>query len=110
MSKSIVFSVLDHQGIREGNFSDGDLWDYNDIAEEISLEGNITAAFDWMHYNIALTEDIYAISGEDLSILVYNISQVDYSNDLFSDDPEEYLLHHPELLSCKYFDFRLQEN
>ena len=107
--KRIAFNVSDKDGVRKGYFSDADLWDYTELELPIDLEGNISGAFDWMHYNIALTEDIYGVNGEGFSILVYDISSIDRDHTTFDDDPDQYLSQHPELLIKKYFDFHVIE-
>ncbi len=107
MAKRIAFFVSDIHGIRKGYFSDAELWDYTELELSIDLEGNISGAFDWIHYNIALSEEIYSVSGEGLTILVYDISSVDRDHSIFDDDPEGYLSDHPELLIKKYFDFHV---
>ena len=109
MSKQIAFSVSEKYGIRKGLFSDADFWDYNEIAQELSHNGDVEGAFDWIHYNIALTEDIYGVSGDELSILVYDIGDIVCDQTMFDDDPDLYLSKHPELLIKKYFDFHVIE-
>lgn len=109
MPKKIAFYISDKDGIRKGYYSDADLWDYTEIEQLDDANGNIGGAFDWIHYNIALTEDVYSLSGDGLSILVYDISSVDRDRTSFDDDPEQYLSSHPELLIKKYFDFHVIE-
>ena len=109
VNKRIAFYVSDENGIRKGYFSDAELWDYTELELPIDRNGDIVGAFDWMHYNIALTEDIYGVSGEGFSILVYDISNIDRDHTNFDDDPDQYLSNHPELLIKKYFDFHVVE-
>lgn len=109
MAKQIAFLVSDKHGVRKGYFSNAELWDYTELERSIDLEGNISGAFDWMHYNIALTEDIYGVSGDDLSILVYDISSIDRDHSNFDNNPDQYLSQHPELLIKRYFDFHVIE-
>lgn len=107
MAKQIAFWIFEKYGIRKGFFSDAEFWDYTELEREIDREGNIGGAFDWMLYNIALTEDVYGISGEGLCILVYDISSIDCKQTNFDDDPDKYLSQHPELLIKKYYDFHV---
>lgn len=108
MAKQIAFYVSEQCGVRKGYFSDAELWDYNEFEQQrIDREGDIAGAYDWIHYNIALTEDIYGVNGEDLSILVYDISSIDRNQIDFDEDPDQYLLQRPELLIKKYFDFHV---
>ena len=108
MAKKIAFYISEQCGVRNGDFSDAELWDYSEFEQQhIDCEGDVIGAYDWMHYNIALTEDIYGVSGEELSILVYDISSNDRDHTDFDDNPDLYLAQHPELLIKKYYNFHV---